>query len=388
MLQCKASTQADWPSKQPLAKLHQSGVSMTKIGYGIIAIVIGLVGAISYWVLPDLLGPPAELRPQAVSTPSGASQSPTPAPSTPTSNTPPPSAAPLKAEAAKPVLPRFDVVRVEPNGEIVVAGRAAPDAMIVLLRGPNSHATAKADAQGQFAMAPDPLPPGDHELRLLATDASGSVRSEQSVFVSVAGQAKRDAVVALQTPASPTVNLNPAQTAQANQAQVSIFAVDVLSTGLVAASGAAQPGAEIRLYLNDTFIATAKAGERGAWSLTIEKGVTPGLYRLRADEMGADGKVRSRAEVQFEVPNVQASAPPAPSHAAAVTPAQTGPANVVIESVQTATVIKGDSLWRISEKIYGHGTRYTIIHGANSDQIRDPDLIYPGQVFVLPTHRP
>jgi nucleoid-associated protein YgaU len=56
----------------------------------------------------------------------------------------------------------------------------------------------------------------------------------------------------------------------------------------------------------------------------------------------------------------------------------------VVPEVRTTVVSRGDSLWRISRRIYGHGIRYTVIYDANQDQIRNPDLIYPGQVFVLP----
>ena len=45
---------------------------------------------------------------------------------------------------------------------------------------------------------------------------------------------------------------------------------------------------------------------------------------------------------------------------------------------------KGDTLWEISRRTYGEGQRYTVIYLANGDQIRDPDLIYPAQVFRLP----
>ena len=44
----------------------------------------------------------------------------------------------------------------------------------------------------------------------------------------------------------------------------------------------------------------------------------------------------------------------------------------------------GDNLWTIARHIYGRGIQYTIIYEANRDQIRDPDLIYPGQVFATP----
>jgi nucleoid-associated protein YgaU len=45
-------------------------------------------------------------------------------------------------------------------------------------------------------------------------------------------------------------------------------------------------------------------------------------------------------------------------------------------------------LWNISSKFYGEGLRYTVIYQANSGQIRDPNLIYPGQVFVVPKDKP
>jgi nucleoid-associated protein YgaU len=60
-------------------------------------------------------------------------------------------------------------------------------------------------------------------------------------------------------------------------------------------------------------------------------------------------------------------------------------ANAVVKELDTALVERGDSLWRISRKVYGRGTRYTQIYEANAVQIRNPDLIYPGQIFVVPS---
>jgi nucleoid-associated protein YgaU len=45
----------------------------------------------------------------------------------------------------------------------------------------------------------------------------------------------------------------------------------------------------------------------------------------------------------------------------------------------------GNNLWKLSREIYGKGKKYTIIYAANKDQIRNPRLIYPGQVLVTPT---
>jgi nucleoid-associated protein YgaU len=56
----------------------------------------------------------------------------------------------------------------------------------------------------------------------------------------------------------------------------------------------------------------------------------------------------------------------------------------IIAQLLTTKVVHGDSLWRISRKMLGSGVRYTQIYAANTQQIRDPRWIYPGQIFVMP----
>ena len=51
---------------------------------------------------------------------------------------------------------------------------------------------------------------------------------------------------------------------------------------------------------------------------------------------------------------------------------------------KTYTVISGDCLWNIAKKFYGNGSQYTKIYNANTDKIKNPNLIYPGQVLVIP----
>lgn len=59
-------------------------------------------------------------------------------------------------------------------------------------------------------------------------------------------------------------------------------------------------------------------------------------------------------------------------------PATTAP------TTRTYTVVRGDCLWNIAKKYYGNGSQYTKIYNANRDKIKNPSLIYPGQVFVIP----
>ncbi len=109
------------------------------------------------------------------------------------------------AGAAKP---SFDVVRIDPSGDAVIAGRSEPRAQVSLTLSGKPVAQAQADADGQFVMLPPKLPPGDHVLGLRATGASGEVVSEQSVAIAVPDRGARETVAALAAPNKPTVVLS------------------------------------------------------------------------------------------------------------------------------------------------------------------------------------
>src|SRR6266852_3616221 len=107
------------------------------------------------------------------------------------------------------VRPAFDVARVEPSGDAVVAGRAAPGASVELLRNGKPHDRVVADASGQFAMVPPRLPPGDSELTLRSKLPDGRLAtSKESVVVALQADLKDRPVVALMTPDKPSVVLS------------------------------------------------------------------------------------------------------------------------------------------------------------------------------------
>ena len=54
-------------------------------------------------------------------------------------------------------------------------------------------------------------------------------------------------------------------------------------------------------------------------------------------------------------------------------------------SGQNYTVKRGDCLWKIAKRFYGNGAKYTTIYNANRSKIRNPNLIYPGQVLWIPS---
>jgi len=149
-------------------------------------------------------------------------------------------------------------------------------------------------------------------------------------------------------------------------------ALDVISysaEGEVQLAGRAPSDGLIRVYLDNQPVTDAPVKQDGTWALDMPE-VDTGIYTLRIDEVDADGTVASRIETPFQRESkavLQASSD-----------AQGGlPASAV-------TVQKGSTLWAISRARYGLGIQYFRIFEANRDRIRDPDLIYPGQIFQLP----
>ena len=305
-------------------------------------------------------------------------------------------AAPAAKEAAPappaapsaPDKPVFDVVSVEPTGETVVAGRAAPNAKIELKDAGKTVGEATANAEGQFVIIPPPLPPGEHSLAL-AEGAGPAAQTSNAISVAVAEPApapKPEAATSAPAPPPSTALALPASSGSSGQ--VAVQSIEASAGGRLVARGAAQPNAVVRLYLSGAYVGDAKASADGRWSLTIEHGMTPGAYEMRADELDpADAKVAARADAPFDYPATAASAAPAASPSPPA--AQAGPpADLVVDSIQTHHVEAGNTLWGISQKFYGDGERYEIIFAANSGQIRNPNLIYPGQVFVVPNNPP
>lgn len=295
-------------------------------------------------------------------------------------------------EAPVVVIPRFDVVRVEPSGEAVIAGIAAPNSTVILLDGDTPIAQVIADATGSWVIVLDePLSPGDHQLSLRAEEPGGGVRlSDTIVVVSVpapavvaAAETEGSAATAAQEPgaeppvaALPLAVLVPREGEGASQIlqqptegeglgdqELVLDAVDYNATGFVVISGRADPGARVIIYLDDKAIGYGVAGDDGRWQVSPTHPVSPGLHRLRVDQVDAAGTVLARVATMFAREELTEGFP----------------------QNRFVIVQPGNSLWRIARRTYGEGIRYSVIYQANQGQIRDPDLIYPGQIFVVPT---
>ena len=161
--------------------------------------------------------------------------------------------------------------------------------------------------------------------------------------------------------------LQPASESPVVMDQLSISAISYSEDGAVQLSGIS-PAGFLRVYLNNVPIVELIVPEPGEWNAELVD-VTPGVYTLRIDQIGENGDVLQRVETPFK----------REEPAKVIEAAQTRRPLVSVEVVQP-----GSTLWAISRENYGSGVLFVRIFEANKDQIRNPDLIYPGQIFDLP----
>lgn len=342
------------------------------------------------WAPPTVPGPPMRTAP-AASNPAVATTASPPrqeaAPDVPASPGEP---------ARAPAPPQFDVVRLGARGTVVVAGRAAPGAEVLLLEGGRELGRARADARGEWVILPnDPLGAGPRELSLRARILGGDeVRGLDTVLLvgpapaepalvaaaaataplAPVGDAAAPVLRAVPPPETSLVLLLPpidgasprALLPGADPAVLGLEVVDYDDGDTIRFAGTAPAGARLRVYADERHLGDTKAGADGRWSLTPVEAPAVGRHSLRVDQLGPGDLVPVPVTGRIQVAFLREALP----------------AGLVREG--RVVVQPGDNLWRIARDSYGRGTRYTVIYRANQDQLRSPDRIFPGQVLAVP----
>ena len=386
-------------------KANGSAKGAVAIGVTVLAVISAL------WVLRPLQ--PDAPEPAAAEAPAPATEPAQTATPEATATAPTPDAA---APEAAVTPPRLDVVRVDEGGLATIAGTAAPGAMISLRLDGVELSQIAADASGQFAtlltLSPSETPrllslvqigpdgteiPGPDSLALAPVKApevtaEAAAETTPETATETATETTPETAGLLVSPEGVSV-VESGSTSAAPALPISIETIAYGAAGEVNLSGMAGLGAKLRIYLDEAPIAEALADDTGKWSATLAD-VAAGLHVLRVDEVDAAGAVVSRFETPFErevatqelaAAEAEAAAPevaPA-SESATNEPATADPAAAAAAPI-TITVQPGFTLWAIARETYGDGVLYVQVFEANRDKIKDPDLIYPGQVFTVP----
>jgi len=322
-----------------------------------------------------------------------------------------------------PLPPAFDTFRVEPDGSMLVAGRAEPGQRIDIMLSDEVIDSVLADGSGGFvSFATAGASDQPRSLSLVADPEGRAIKSETSFFVApiarsaqLFAQAEEPALpaspdapdapevaVALDD-ALPTNEPDPQQIivdAEPNPVQlpptvlqadtdgirvvqsspdalqtvpnVGLDAITYDPTGDVQLSGRAVGDGAVQVYIDNRPVIAAPVNEGGDWQLELPD-IDTGVYTLRIDELDDEGDVVSRLETPFRREEA--------AEVAAVLAEETAQPGF---DVAVRTVQPGATLWAIAEENLGDGIYYVAVFEANRDLIKDPNLIYPGQIFRIP----
>lgn len=303
-------------------------------------------------------------------------------------------------EVSETKAPTFDELRREPDGTTIIAGRAEPLSDVQILVDGQQIGSATADSTGGFAAIADLPATGDAQVVSLTAKSGEDVTASLDEIIlapsAVPTAVEPDVAEAVQTDteSAETAVTSSIESAEANTqaepprvavlksdaegvsllspaitSEVALDTIGYSELGEVQLTGRAQPdSARVRVYLNNQSVISLPVGSDGRWKGDLPD-VDEGVYTLRVDEVSPAGTVSSRVETPFkrESPQVLAQA----------SANEDGP-------IKSITVQTGATLWAIARDRYGDGTLYVRVVEANEDAIRNPDLIYPGQVFDLP----
>lgn len=330
-----------------------------------------------------------------------------------------------KPESKPTAVPSFDVVRIEPTGDGVIAGRAEPGWTIALEDGGAKIAEAKVDEEGAWSIVLDkPLSSGDHSLTLRATSPEGTqgLTGQQPVNVAVGKPAGEAAVAQKETPApeepkpeqqaaapeaepqavpgqpEPVVPDENAPPPERPKAPVRIGKVDYQDTGAdsgkISLSGRGDPNGRVLLFYDEEQIGQAVVGDDGTWAVEIEKRLGSGEHTLRADTYDIKtGMVAGRASVSIgreektaEQAAAEAQAPASSEPAQAGVPGQPEPVYPDGAPSEAAVAEAGKPSGQ-PEPVYPNGppadleasspAPSTSVAGAPQDLSSQPQPVYP-----------
>jgi len=253
--------------------------------------------------------------------------------------------------------PAFDLVRVDEDGSAIIAGSAKPNSEVRLLVDGKELETAEADASGAFAILTT-IPSGEKPLELQLEDVNdNNIKSADTVLIIPNKEAEGSGPKIIIAESDGKIIVQEQNDIAPKIQPLSLDTINYAASGDVILAGRASSEQIVRVYVDNKPVVLGEVTD-GKWNFEIPN-IEEGIYTLRVDAINNEGKVVDRVESPFQR---------------------------VIREMEDgqATIQPGFTLWKLAELKYGFGMRYVQIFEANRDSIKDPDLIYPGQVFQIP----
>jgi hypothetical protein len=276
---------------------------------------------------------------------------------------------------------KLEVIRVRPDGSLVIAGKGLPNSKVEIISGSTVIATTTSDKIGEFVAVPEKqLKSGEHLLAFRQITKNGNITiANEAVAINVTGGTNDPPIVAIidsegklgarviQAPGlieskiENNVNEEKKSTEKINPTiSILAFTYDA-KVGQLILSGTAYGGIQINAGFSGKETSSTKI-LNNKWSLTIPGKLISGKQKVSAVLLGKDGKILSKNSVNISGKSIQNA---------------NGKTFIIVQ--------KGDALWNIAFNRLGLGHRYIDIVDLNKEIITNPDLIYPKQLFVIPS---
>ena len=306
--------------------------------------------------------------------------------------------APVQEETA--ILPTFDVVRVDQFKFATIAGRGMPNWAIDVLINSELKESGTISGDGQFAFVFQlDTEGGPSEITLVSRDGDGTIyRSPDTVLIlapeDVEAPESEEIQLASADPLLPAVLIATPESVKLKQAPIpdrpagnpgENLRIDSISydmAGEVVLAGRGGANGFIKIYLDNLPVKTEQITDFGTWEISLH-GVDAGRYMLKLEELDQSENVVASVVTPFQK-EFQGDALEIMKEAAQAS----GKSDVLDMDdgriADVVTVQPGYTLWGISRRSFGQGRFYVRIYHTNIDQIADPDLIFPGQLLVVP----
>jgi nucleoid-associated protein YgaU len=266
----------------------------------------------------------------------------------------------VPAPVVKPVkqitVPEFDIVRIESDGDIIIAGRWLANQSVSIVSNGKIIATEQTNADGEFSYVPrNAWKPGNYTIALLGADPE--VKSNDKVFLYVSEHGAENSVSLLMTKDGSTLLQSPSSL---RDGDLTVSKIDYMDNGRLVITGDALPRLRVSLTLNGKYMGFARVSDFNHFGLGVDVGELESgkEYELFVRLHDGDGRTVANVVHKFVMPEM------------------TGDDDTYY------TVRRGDCLWIIARNFMRRGVLFSII--AERNNIENPDLIFPKQVLQIP----
>jgi len=284
----------------------------------------------------------------------------------------------------KELLPEIDIIKVSPDGSFVIAGKGQPNSNINILNKGDLIDSSIVDSDGNWVIvSKENLKTGDNLISIDQINNNGSVLRHKQLFITKIDEHKKDQPLVISVPKKNGENISIIQQPSEKQkiykvendlviqkkikSNKKIFNVKTIffnENGFVSIQGEVNFGKRIELYINKKIMEIIQI-ENSKWQYNSDTIFDFGLHDLLVVLKSDKDEILDKITLPFMRVEM---------------PYNDVPENFIL-------IKPGDMLWTIAYRLYGDPFKYIQIFEENKDQITNPDLIFPGQLFSIPLEK-